>query len=244
MAWHLSSQGHSCSLLSPLNTDKTSDDIIQIVQECDINFIGPRFKGKIPGQKIEIRQDGEKIFSPFDHGVLKNFEQSAGRVDFQDIDIVIGPVHKETLHFYERFIHERLPHQKLFLDFTTLREFNYDPTLLKKLINQSELIQFSPEENSKNLVEKLLEIELSMEQIMLITMGSQGGVFKTSQSQSRFHAPNLDKIVDTTGAGDAFFSSFIASYLSHKEIEICIENAKKFAALAISRVGSTTVNLK
>lgn len=243
MAWHLSMQGHSCSLLSPLTTDKFSDEIIQKIQDCGINFVGPRLEGRIPGQKIEIRSDGEKIFSPFDHGVLKDFEHTADQVNFTEIDIVLGPVHRETLPFFDRYIRNKKPQQKLFLDFTTLREFEYKPENLMDLILNSELIQFSPEEDSNELVESLLKIELKNDQKMLVTLGSQGGILKDQQSQSSFKAPLLDKIVDTTGAGDAFFSSFIASYLQQKEMESCLENGKSFAAKAISRIGSTPITL-
>lgn len=242
MAWHLR-ETQEVSLFSPLSLCQESDKMISLIEEIGISFIGPRLEGNIPGQKIKIQEDGEKLFSPFDHGVLKVFDQYIEDVKFSEFDIVLGPVHRETLPFYLKYLKNKHENQKLYLDFTTLREFSYSPHELMNLIKSTDLMQFSPEKDSEELVLTLKDIPLNPNQIQLITLGENGGFLRTPQVESSFKSPVIDKIEDTTGAGDAFFSSFISTFLESRDLEDSIKAGKVKAKECLQRVGSTPVKV-
>jgi len=242
MAWHLKNT-QDVSLCSPLTLDQISEEIISKIESLGITFDGPIIEGQIPGQKITIQNDGEKTFSPFDHGVLKDFDQHVANVDFSKFDIILGPVHRETLPFYQKYLENKRDDQKLYLDFTTLREFSYSPNKLIELIQSTDLMQFSPDKEHETIVESLKVIPLNPNQIQLITLGEKGGILRTQQVESNFKAPVLDKIEDTTGAGDAFFSSFISNFLETNDPEESINNGKEKAMECLMRVGSTPITL-
>jgi len=74
--------------------------------------------------------------------------------------------------------------------------------------------------------------------LVCLTLGKNGA--KLSQSGAtilEFPALKVEKIVDSTGAGDAFWSGFLFSWLQGKPNQICMETALKMAAIKLQNVG-------
>lgn len=92
---------------------------------------------------------------------------------------------------------------------------------------------------------KILSIEQCKEALntysfstVCLTCGREGVWYKTENGDWN-HKPALmvKKVVDTTGAGDAFWAGFIAAYLEGHAIESCIANALDMAAKKIQKKG-------
>lgn len=80
--------------------------------------------------------------------------------------------------------------------------------------------------------------------IVCLTLGSEG--VKLSQKGKeviQLPAMKVDKIMDATGAGDAFWSGFLFAYIQKKPIETCLEVALKLAALKLQNVGRLPDNI-
>ena len=56
-------------------------------------------------------------------------------------------------------------------------------------------------------------------------------------------AIKVEKVLDTTGAGDAFWSGFLFAYIKEKPIEECLQVALKLAALKLQNVGRLPDNI-
>ena len=84
---------------------------------------------------------------------------------------------------------------------------------------------------------------LGVETICL-TLGSKG--VKLSQRTKdviQLPAIKIDNVMDTTGAGDAFWSGFLFAYIKEKPIEECLQIALKLAALKLQNVGRLPDNI-
>ncbi|MCO4794079.1 MAG: hypothetical protein KC493_10220 [Bacteriovoracaceae bacterium] len=243
MAWNLSHLELETSLLSPLSNEPVTQEIISHINDHQISFVGKVIKGKNPQQKIEIMNDGEKKFHPFEHGVLKSFSPDHFSIDYSDYSYVIGPLHNEPKPFFENFLKTKSQQQHLCLDFSDITEFSSRLDNLIHLINGSKVIQFGLKKSDTNLIQELLNLSLSSDQILLITLGADGVILKSNQTQSNFQTSNQGKILDTTGAGDAFFATFVGAMSKGISIENCIELALEKAAQTIQRVGSTTIEI-
>ncbi|WGH76099.1 carbohydrate kinase [Tenacibaculum tangerinum] len=71
-----------------------------------------------------------------------------------------------------------------------------------------------------------------------LTLGSSG--VKLSQKGNeiiQLPAKKIEKVMDATGAGDAFWSGFLYAYIQEKPVEDCLEVALKLAALKLQNVG-------
>ena len=77
-----------------------------------------------------------------------------------------------------------------------------------------------------------------------LTLGSEG--VKLSQKGKdiiQLPAIKIEKVMDTTGAGDAFWSGFLFAYIKEKSIEDCLQIALKLAALKLQNVGRLPNNI-
>ena len=77
-----------------------------------------------------------------------------------------------------------------------------------------------------------------------LTLGSKG--VKLSQKGKgviELPAVKVEKVIDSTGAGDAFWSGFLFAYIKEKPIEKCLEVALQLAALKLQNVGRLPDNI-
>lgn len=77
-----------------------------------------------------------------------------------------------------------------------------------------------------------------------LTLGSKG--VKLSQlNKEIIHLPaiKIENVIDTTGAGDAFWSGFLFAYIKERPIQECLQVALKLAALKLQNVGRLPDNI-
>ena len=71
---------------------------------------------------------------------------------------------------------------------------------------------------------------------MVITLGERGAVYYDGETKaSGFCPPCLTEVVDTSGAGDAFFSGTVMALVRGKKLEEAVTYGAKLAAATISR---------
>lgn len=77
-----------------------------------------------------------------------------------------------------------------------------------------------------------------------LTLGSKG--VKLSQKGHeiiQMPAMKIEKVMDATGAGDAFWSGFLFAYIKEKPVKKCLEMALQLAALKLQNVGRLPDNI-
>jgi sugar/nucleoside kinase (ribokinase family) len=85
-----------------------------------------------------------------------------------------------------------------------------------------------------------LEITLPYlnERILIITDAEKGSYGYYKKEKYFQEAIKPEKIVDTTGCGDAYTAGFIAQYLKSKDIKSSMESGAKYAAEKLGRIGA------
>lgn len=77
-----------------------------------------------------------------------------------------------------------------------------------------------------------------------LTLGSKGvKLSQKGQKLIQLPAIKIEKVMDTTGAGDAFWSGFLFAYIKEKPIQECLQVALKLAALKLQNVGRLPDNI-
>jgi len=74
--------------------------------------------------------------------------------------------------------------------------------------------------------------------LVCLTKGKEGAFIAVKDRKIVFQAaPNVDKVTDATGAGDAFWSGFLAGFLKGFSIKERLKMANKLVAIKIQHVG-------
>ena len=113
----------------------------------------------------------------------------------------------------------------------------------QELINNDVDILFANEDEIKSMAqtssfEESLEYAKSLNITAAITKGSSGSVVVSNGSVTEITAQKIDKVVDTTGAGDLFAAGFLYGYSKNKNMEECGDYASIAAAEVISHYGA------
>ncbi len=102
----------------------------------------------------------------------------------------------------------------------------------EKFFNYS-IAGFSPEE-MQSFLPKAVEKERL--QSMVVTMGAQGAVYYERETgKAGFCPPCPTDVVDTSGAGDAFFSGTVMALIKGKPLPEAVKYGAKLASATISR---------
>ncbi len=107
------------------------------------------------------------------------------------------------------------------------------------IMNKTEYCSITDQkEDSVNLKDEQKLPDHLLGKTLIITDGRQGSFGYSKGSASHQEAIPVERVVDTTGAGDAYAGAFIADYLKHKDLTSAMECGSRHASLIISKVGA------
>ncbi|RLI02609.1 carbohydrate kinase family protein [Candidatus Bathyarchaeota archaeon] len=107
---------------------------------------------------------------------------------------------------------------------------------LSKLLNLTDILFISSDELKKlNCDAKDL---LDFTKLVIVTLGKKGSIALTRDGSFFMPAFKVKKVVDTTGAGDAFAAGFLYAYIKGCKIKQCLKIGSFTAAYNIQRFGA------
>ena len=225
----------------------------------NIRVLNDRYTSKA----IVTLDNGERSFK-FDRSFGADYIFDINSIDFSEIkdnDIIhIGSLmfsEKEGREFFFELVKQIRSRTKAKISF----DINYRDDIFSSSIEaknifisalrEADILKFSLEEielltNKPDLVSGLKEL-LNDKQIAVVTLGSKGSIFY--QNGEIVEVPTFPvKPVDTTGAGDAFYSYFLASLVnepdfvnSKEKIKHYLQRANVVGGLATLKKGAINV---
>ena len=104
---------------------------------------------------------------------------------------------------------------------------------------REDMTEYSPEKTLKTLKKGSAMIGIPA---MVITMGPRGAVYVDNRSGEFGFCPPMDvEVVDTTGAGDAFFSAAVAALMGGVPLSQAVQEGTRLAARTLQVAGSCAV---
>lgn len=90
---------------------------------------------------------------------------------------------------------------------------------------------------SEDIMEKLMEWSRRFDTIFIATLAEKGSVAFWKGERYECAAEPVEKVVDTTGAGDSYQAGFLSSYIKNRDLKKAMEAGSRQAAQNISHLG-------
>ncbi|BEG99900.1 adenosine kinase [Bacteroides sedimenti] len=192
-----------------------------------------------------ISPDGERTFGTFLGAA------STLKADDLTIDMFVG----YTYLFIEGYLvqdHEMILHAiklakkaglQICLDLASYNVVESDLQFITLLVDQYVDIVFANEEEAKSFTGKepkeALNVIASMCSIAIVKIGSKGSYIKKGTEEVHAKAISVNKVVDTTGAGDYFAAGFLYGLTCGYSLEKCANIGSVLSGNVIQVIGTT-----
>jgi len=246
----LSSFGRKMAFIGSAGTDKEGEQLISSLKSEGINTSMIRkVKGRTGSAFGIVDREGERTLYTYG-GVGSKI--SKDQIDYELLDNC-SVIHASSfLNDEPMRTQEEIARNK-----DAIFSFNPGPLCierpiedLERLISRSDILFLNTEEmcslldhknenenfecNEKKGSERLLGLGVG---IVVLTRGKKGSYITNGSEEYKIPAPNVDMVIDTTGAGDAYAAGFIEGVLRDYEIEECGKLGSSIAAKCISKYG-------
>lgn len=225
--------------LSAIGKDKNSKIILNFLHKNKILTTNLHIlTGNTSVQHIKNLPNGEKVFSNYKAGVLETVKPTSS--DFKLLksqDLILGVLFTQVEHFAKEIIRRKWK-GIVGIDFMNLSDYNYKTDIIEKYINNFDIGFFGLNHNQQYLIEKLSSIANKYNKLFVITLAEKGSIAFEGKNKYQQEAMPVNKIVDTTGAGDAYISAFLAEYLENKNIQKSLYEGTAYAAKVIQKYGA------
>mgnify|MGYP000489323219 CR=1 FL=1 len=231
----LASFGVRCKFYSTIGRDEDAKFFIESMRGVDLKLnVTHELTGRVD---VYVDRYGERTFfvHPNASGIV---ELRIDEEDYEEVDyFYLDPFpSKRSFQVHVEIAKKAKEHGK----FVVLNP-GYPYTLLgferlKELLRFTDLVIISePEFKNLNVSEDDL---LEFVRILVITLGSKGS--KAVTEEKTFYQPafKVERVVDTTGAGDAFSAGFLYGFLKGLPLDICLRLGNFVASYNIQYYGA------
>jgi fructoselysine 6-kinase len=239
-ARHAKQQFHEddhITIISAVGNDSGAELVLSSLEDSGIQCRISRLVGATPVQFIEIKPDGEKSFVRYEEGVLRDFQ--FGDDDKRIIagcDLLVAPVYLQIVGLFDELMSIDTAGTTAvdFADFVQHPDFD----LLERHIDSIDIGFFGLSVNDTGTIEHVAELASQHRKLFVVTLGADGSRAYSGEGQVDCAAVAVDRVVDTTGAGDAYAAAFLDRYCHGSGIEDAMIAGAELAADVIQRPGT------
>lgn len=234
-----------CSLVSAVGKDQVAKQLKNLLHDLNIDiFHLQQINGKTAKQKIALGENGEREFVGYNAGVLIKWNLNKSDSKFiLEHNAVFVPL-SDGLENIVNTIANLQGNITKIIDFSQDYEFadfeSKDNLIVKHCVNFDIIFIGGNEKLIKQV--KTLSIKFPSK-LFILTLGSQGSIVFQNGKKYLQKAKKIQKVIDTTGCGDAFQAGFVVDYLNKHDIQQALKFGTKQAESVITHIGSTELNL-
>ena len=224
-------------IISCVGNDDGADLVLSSLMDSGIKCHISKLAGVTPVQHIEIEPDGEKNFGRYDEGVLRDFSfgDSERRI-IENSDLLVAPVYLQIVDLYDDLMSIRISGQ-VAIDFADFLQYP-DFELLERYIDNIDIGFFGLSVEQDKAIARIAKLAADHGKLFVVTLGADGSRAFCGRDQFEYPAVAVEKVVDTTGAGDAFAAAFLAAYCHGSGVAVAMQNGATLAANVVGKLGS------
>ena len=180
--------------------------------------------------KIFINNKGDRYFKEdsWNGGAFDHFKLSENDWDsIKNSDIVAMPAGDPNL---KELLKRRNDNQLIVIDFLDYLGIEF----IMKHIDNIDIIFLSGKEE---MLDELENLSSKKEKLIVATLGAKGSVAFYENERYYQKAVVVEKIIDTTGCGDAFQAAFSIEWLKTKDVEKSLKAGSMAASKVLNFIG-------
>jgi Sugar kinases, ribokinase family len=186
--------------------------------------------GRTASNRIYINENGDRYFKgdSWDGGVFETFRLSKSDWDFvRSHDVLAMPATDPNL---PAALTQKKPENRLVVDFLDKRDYDF----IREILKETSIGFVSGDEET---VETLMPFSLQRDTVIVVTMGACGSVALHKGKSYRAQACPAEKIIDTTGCGDAYQAAFTVSWFNRPDIDLAMHKGSAASARVLTHIG-------
>lgn len=225
-------------VVAPIGDDPDAAGIVRrAFENAGVTSHFVELPGHTPVQFIQVRADGERVFVRYDEGVLGSFRvdtNTSGLISASDL--LVTPMFQQVRELFESVI--SVPVQgKVAVDFADFAQ-HPDFAHLESCLDRIDVAFFGLSHRDTRVIEKLSAIAERWHKLFVVTLGANGSRAYHGHARFRQDAVPVNRVVDTTGAGDAFAAAFLASWVHGGDVPASLHRGATLASRVVERLGA------
>lgn len=229
--------GDSVRIVSCIGRDEGARLVSSCLADSGIECHIRQLPGITPIQTIEIREDGEKDFVQYETGVLRDFRFGPTEVALiAGSDLLVAPVFLQIVGLFDDLM-EIDTKGRVSIDFADFLEYP-DFALLERHLESIDVGFFGLTAGDVAMIERIRGYADRRDKTFVVTLGANGSLVFAGGRQFRQPAEPVQRVVDTTGAGDAYAAGFLSRFCHGAGIEASMKHGAALAATVVTKKGS------
>lgn len=229
--------GDVVQIISAVGGDDAADLVLASLEDSGIDCHISRLPGTTPVQYIEVQPDGDRKFVRYEEGVLRDFRiGDQEKLHIQQSDLLVAPVYLQIVGLFDELMSIKTSGLTSidFADFLQYPDFE----LLERHIDSIDIGFFGLTTDDVAAIERIEELAKQHQKLFIVTLGANGSRAFHGHEQFKCPAVFVDKVIDTTGAGDAFAAGFLSKYGHGSDIQRAMTQGAELAGKIIQRTGT------
>ncbi len=223
--------------VSAVGTDADAEVVLKAVAAERLTPLLRQLSGSTPCQSLRLSASGERSFVGYEAGVLAGLSLDAEQQEVvKNSDIVVSLIYTQFEASLRRLL--ALPRRgALVLDFMDLSDYGHKLESLAFALDSVALGFFGLTDPHSPVIAELQRRTKERNQSFVVTLGAEGSLYLDGGRRAFCRAVPVARVVDTTGAGDAFAAAFLSRFLAGAGVEGALAFASQHAAGIVQRIG-------
>lgn len=235
-AIRLRQMGYETAFVGALGNDEAGDRLFALLKDAgvDVSHLH-RLEGKSATNRIFNDEAGERfgVDDAWDGGVYETFK--LGEEDWQFLDgFDVWVTHANNPNYREALKRKRAG---IFMGVDFLHFMDYE--LLEKSLNIIDVAYFGGTPEMENDLARMVKGHSG---IIVLTLGAEGSIAFVNDKIYKQAALPVDKVIDTTGCGDAFQAAFTVSYCQARDVRTALLAGVELGRVATQHHGGVPWN--
>lgn len=230
-AVRFSQLGYPSAFLGAIGTDLAGDKILALLQKNNVDTSHTyRVEGRTASNQIVNDEAGERygLEGAWDNGVYYDFAPSPADWDFLSTHEVWAT--HGNCQPYQEALRRKQPGQFLAVDFLHMLDVDH----LRQNLGTIDIAYLG---GTPEMAASLAVLAKECPGLIVLTLGAAGSLaFQGDQVYTQPALP-VEKVVDTTGCGDAFQAACTATYLQTKDIRTALLAGAELGRTATQNLG-------